>query len=79
MFTGSKYAGIVSTVIYFAGVLLNKLINDNEISRSAKLSASLDVCPLNPVLRIVSIGQQHHALRTIGSDQIQFGDLTRRA
>mmetsp|Transcript_12836 Transcript_12836/g.16455 ORF Transcript_12836/g.16455 Transcript_12836/m.16455 type:complete len:510 (+) Transcript_12836:1052-2581(+) len=41
LFTGSKYAGIVSTVIYFAGVLLNKLINDNEISRSAKLSASL--------------------------------------
>ena len=26
MFAGSKYAGIVSTIIYFCGVLVNKAI-----------------------------------------------------
>ena len=41
MFTGSKYAGIVSTIIYFSGVLINKLIVGDEISRMVKMSASL--------------------------------------
>ena len=41
LFTGSKYAGIVSTVIYFAGVLLDTLITDNNATRAAKLGASL--------------------------------------
>ena len=41
MFTGSKYAGIVSTVIYFAGVLLDTLVKGEETYRSSKLIASL--------------------------------------
>ena len=42
MFTGSKYAGIVSTVIYFCGVLVNKLVmGDSGVTRMAKLFASL--------------------------------------
>ena len=41
LFTGSKYAGIVSTVIYFAGVLLDTLITSNNATRAAKLGASL--------------------------------------
>ena len=41
MFTGSKYAGIVSTVIYFCGVLVNKLIAEDGVPRSSKLLASL--------------------------------------
>ena len=41
MFTGSKYAGIVSTIIYFCGVLVNKLIMDEGTLRSSKLLASL--------------------------------------
>ena len=41
LFTGSKYAGIVSTVIYFAGVLLDTLITSNNSTRAAKLGASL--------------------------------------
>ena len=43
MFTGSKYAGIVSTVIYFAGVLVYNLVKGegDEVSRSSKLFASL--------------------------------------
>ena len=41
LFTGSKYAGIVSTVIYFAGVLVNTLITDDNVTRTAKVSASL--------------------------------------
>ena len=39
LFTGSKYAGIVSTIIYFMGVLLNKVILDG--SHAAKMFASL--------------------------------------
>lgn len=41
LFSGSKYAGIVSTVIYFTGVLVNHLVADDEVSRTAKLAASL--------------------------------------
>jgi len=41
MFTGSKYAGIVSTVIYFCGVLVNKLVIADNVTREAKLFASL--------------------------------------
>lgn len=41
MFTGSKYAGIVSTIIYFCGVLVNKLIMEDGVPRSSKLLASL--------------------------------------
>jgi len=41
MFTGSKYAGIVSTIIYFSGVLVNKAIADENTSRMQKLFASL--------------------------------------
>ena len=41
MFTGSKYAGIVSTIIYFCGVLVNKLIMEDGVPRSSKLFASL--------------------------------------
>lgn len=41
MFTGSKYAGIVSTVIYFCGVLVNKLVIGDGVTRQAKLFASL--------------------------------------
>lgn len=41
MFTSSKYAGIVSTVIYFCGVLVNKAILGDGISRMTKMFASL--------------------------------------
>jgi|Transcript_18708 hypothetical protein len=41
MFTGSKYAGIVSTIIYFNGVLVNKAITGDDVTRSQKLLASL--------------------------------------
>ena len=41
MFTGSKYAGIVSTIIYFCGVLVDKVIAGDGISRMSKLLASL--------------------------------------
>ncbi len=41
MFTGSKYAGIVSTIIYFGGVLVNKVILDDDVTRFQKLAASL--------------------------------------
>ena len=41
MFTGSKYAGIVSTIIYFCGVLVNKLIMEDGVPRSSKIFASL--------------------------------------
>ena len=33
MFTGSKYAGIVSTILYFCGVLVNKIILDDNTTR----------------------------------------------
>ena len=41
LFTGSKNAGIVSTVIYFLGVLLNKVVMDDDVTRMQKLLASL--------------------------------------
>ena len=41
LFTGSKYAGIVSTVVYFASVFVNYVINGNDVSRAAKVTASL--------------------------------------
>ena len=41
LFTGSKYAGIVSTIIYFCGVLVDKVIRGADISRKVKLIASL--------------------------------------
>ena len=41
MFTGSKYAGIVSTIIYFCGVLVDKVIGGDDVSRMSKLLASL--------------------------------------
>jgi len=41
MFTGSKYAGIVSTVIYFSGVLVNKAVLADGVTRTTKLLASL--------------------------------------
>jgi len=41
MFSGSKYAGIVSTILYFCGVLVNKAILDDDVSRLQKLLASL--------------------------------------
>lgn len=41
MFSGSKYAGIVSTILYFCGVLVNKAILDDNVSRMQKLLASL--------------------------------------
>lgn len=41
MFTGSKYAGIVSTIIYFSGVLVNKAIMTDDVTRMQKLFASL--------------------------------------
>ena len=41
MFTGSKYAGIVSTIIYFCGVLINKIIMDDDVTRMQKLLASI--------------------------------------
>ncbi len=41
MFTGSKYAGIVSTIIYFSGVLVNKAILSDDVTRMQKLIASL--------------------------------------
>ena len=41
MFTGSKYAGIVSTILYFCGVLVDKVIAGDDITRSSKLLASL--------------------------------------
>ena len=33
MFTRSKYAGIVSTVIYFCGVLLNSVVSNDDVTR----------------------------------------------
>ena len=41
MFTGSKYAGIVSTVIYFLGVLINKLVMKDGVTFGTKILASL--------------------------------------
>ena len=41
MFTGSKYAGIVSTIVYFCGVLINTLIKGDDVSRANKMLASL--------------------------------------
>lgn len=41
MFTGSKYAGIVSTIIYFCGVLVDKVVSGEGITRMSKLLASL--------------------------------------
>ena len=41
MFTGSKYAGIVSTIIYFCGVIVDKVVIGDDISRMSKLLASL--------------------------------------
>ena len=41
LFSSSKYAGIVSTVIYFCGVLVNKVILGADISRMTKMFASL--------------------------------------
>ena len=41
MFSGSKYAGIVSTVVYFSGVLVNNLLGNDGVTRSSKLLASL--------------------------------------
>lgn len=41
MFSGSKYAGIVSTVIYFCGVLVNKVIIGDDVTRTSKIVASL--------------------------------------
>ena len=32
MFSGSKYAGIVSTVIYFIGVLVNKALSPDDVA-----------------------------------------------
>ncbi len=34
MFTSSKYAGIVSTILYFCGVLLNKVILGDNVTRA---------------------------------------------
>ena len=41
MFSSSKYAGIVSTVIYFCGVLVNKVVTSDGVTRSSKLLASI--------------------------------------
>ena len=41
LFTGSKYAGIVATVVYFCGVLVNTVVNDDDTTRKQKLAASL--------------------------------------
>lgn len=41
MFTGSKYAGIVSTLIYFSGVIVNKALTSQDVTRTQKLFASL--------------------------------------
>lgn len=41
MFTGSKYAGIVSTIIYFCGVLVNKVVMGSDVTRMSKMLASL--------------------------------------
>jgi len=41
MFSGSKYAGIVSTILYFCGVLVDKLVAGGNITRMSKLLASL--------------------------------------
>lgn len=41
LFTRSKYAGIVSTVIYFMGVIVNKSVTGDDVSRSSKMLASI--------------------------------------
>lgn len=41
MFSRSKYAGIVSTVIYFGGVLVNTLVKDSDVSHLNKMMGSL--------------------------------------
>ena len=41
LFSGSKYAGIVSTVLYFCGVLVNNLVSDKDVTRTNKVLASL--------------------------------------
>ena len=40
-FSGSKYAGIVSTVIYFCGVLVNTVVKDSDVSHMNKMLGSL--------------------------------------
>ena len=41
MFSGSKYAGIVSTIIYFCGVLVDSVIKDGDVTKTQKILASL--------------------------------------
>ena len=41
MFSGSKYAGIVSTIIYFCGVLVNSLLKGDDVTKTQKILASL--------------------------------------
>ena len=41
LFSRSKYAGIVSTVIYFCGVLLNSVVSKDDVTHSSKLLGSI--------------------------------------
>ena len=41
MFTSSKYAGIISTIIYFCGVLINSAVSKDNVSHGLKMLASL--------------------------------------
>ena len=40
-FTSSKFAGIIATIIYFGASLLNQFLGDGDVSRTAKVMASL--------------------------------------
>ena len=41
MFSRSKYAGIVSTVVYFCGVIVNSLVSKSDVSHLNKMLGSL--------------------------------------
>ena len=41
LFSRSKYAGIVSTVVYFSGVLVNSLVSASDVSHMNKMLGSL--------------------------------------
>ena len=41
LFSSSKYAGIVATVIYFCGILLNTAVSGEDITRTQKLLGSI--------------------------------------
>ena len=41
LFTGSKYAGIVATVVYFVGYFVNHFLVKDDLSSAGKIAASI--------------------------------------